>query len=146
MDLDLTDVGDSEQATRSLREWCTQLGYRVKAGGTDINFLLQGGRRWIIGLKANPTENHRIIATCVFRIAPNSMERDAWLRFVNQLNSSYNLCTFCVNTEGHFEIQYNLPFLDKLSPRLFRNFINYADGSLGMVMERHEDVLGTGLQ
>ena len=42
MNLDLTDVDDNEEATRALRAWCQQLGYRVKDSDGDVNFAVRG--------------------------------------------------------------------------------------------------------
>jgi hypothetical protein len=146
MELDLTDVGENEQATESLRKWCEAIGYRVKSNEEGGNFMLQGERRWILSVKASRTENHRIVATCIFRTNPEVMGRDEWLKFVNKINTDYNVCKFCLNDSDDFEVQYNLQFLEKLPPRMFRNFISYADGTLGIVLDRHRDVFGAALQ
>jgi hypothetical protein len=146
MELDLTDVGENEQATESLRKWCEALGYRVMAHKEGGLFTLRGGHLWNLYVKASRTENHRIVAACMLRTNPEAMGRDEWLKFVNKINTVYNVCKFCLNDRDELEIHYHLEFMEKLPPRMFRNFIFGADEQLAYVMDRHSVVFAIALQ
>ena len=146
MDLDLADCDDNEKATAALREWCQQLGYRIEAGKSDISFLLQAQRRWVLSVKAHPDENHRLVATCLFATHPGYMTKEEWFAFTNRLNVTYNICKFSFDDDHNFMIVYSLHFLEKISPRLFRNFIAHADRSLMLVFQQEMSVLEEALK
>ena len=146
MNLDLTDVDDNEEATRALRAWCQQLGYRVKDSDGDVNFVILGARRWIVGIKANRNGNHRLLATCIFGTVPGAMSREEWQKFCNDLNAHLNIGKFCLNGADTFESQFSLNFLESLNPVLFRNFITSIDEALAYVLNEHRDVLGAALE
>lgn len=146
MNLDLTEIDDNEEATLALRAWCQQLGYRIKDGDGDERFIIQGARRWIIGIKANRNGNHRLLATCVFRTAPAAMSREEWHKFCNDLNAQLNIGKFCLSGADIFESQFSLYFLESLNPVLFRNFITSIDEALAYVLNEHRGVLGAALE
>lgn len=146
MDLDLTDFEDNEKATGALRQWCQQMGYRIETGKSDVSFLLQLQRRWVLSVKANPEENHRLVATCYFTTQPGYMTKEEWCAFTNRLNVTYNICKFSLDDDQDFVIQYNLHFLEKMSPRLFRNFITHADRTLLRVFKEESAVLEEALK
>ena len=106
MNLDLTDVDDNEEATRALREWCQQLGYRVKDSDGDVNFVILGARRWIVGIKANRNGNHRLLATCIFGTVPGAMSREEWQKFCNDLIERFIFTTFY--TKFFFNHYFNI--------------------------------------
>lgn len=146
MNLDLTDCDDNAEATRAVREWCQQLGYRTKDTDDDASFVIVGARRWILALKANRNGNHRLLATCFFGTVPGAMSKEEWHKFCNDLNARLNIGKFCLTGSEMFETQFSLYFLETLNPVLFRNFIASIDEALAYVLSEHRAVLGAALE
>ena len=146
MQLDLTDIDDNEEATRALRDWCHQLGYRTKDADGDLSFVIIGARRWIIDIKANRNSNHRLLATCIFGTNQGYMGKEEWHKFCNDINARLNIGKFCLNEADMFEIQFSLYFLESLNPRLFRNFLSQIDEALAHVLSEYREVLSSALE
>jgi len=146
MNLDLIGIDDNEAATRSLREWCQQLGYRTKDADGDVSFVVVGARRWIIGIKADRNSNHRLVATCIFGTTPGYMSKEEWHKFCNDINARLNIGKFCLNDADMFEIQFSLYFLETLNPRLFRNFLAQIDDSMAHILKEYRVVLEAALE
>lgn len=146
MRLDLTDIDDNEAATRSLREWCQQLGFRIKDSDDGLRFVVLGARRWIVSVKANKNGNHRLLATCVFGTVAGYMGKDEWHKFCNDINARLNIGKFCLNDADMFEIQFSLYFLESLDPRLFRNFLAHIDEGTTHVLTENREILSGALE
>ena len=139
MDLDLADCDDNEKATAALREWCQQLGYRIEAGKSDISFLLQAERRWVLSVKAHPDENHRLVATCLFATHPGYMTKEEWFAFTNRLNVTYNICKFSFDADADLCCQQALYVDGELTPGLWRGFLDQCDLAISWAFEHHKD-------
>jgi len=148
MDLDLTNCDDNAQATRGLVDWCKNLGFDVELGRSGATFAIVSRFKWFGDVKASARHNHRLVLLAYFSSKKfGGRSQSEWCEFLNRVNCEQNVCKFCRDADGDMILQVCLHFMDKLSPRMLRNFLTMNDEALAHIMYQQESgFLGSALE
>ena len=144
VDLDISKAADNDQeATKLLYKMAEDIGCNVSQFNGKTFILSQGSRSIQIIVKAGDTIPDRIIGYVGFRGKKENVNSEKFSSLANRINKKYNMCTTTYDDDGGFTLRYNLTFDDRLSPKLFRRWIDSVVDSSDYVLEQEKELAAT---
>jgi hypothetical protein len=138
MNLELGDSEDDLAAVASFHDWAQNLGYKTtlrpdgKAVGVRGRYGFDLHFRNIPGMK-------RLIMRCYFPSNPDRADMPGRFALANQINSSFNIGTFWFDADADFACQFVLPFQDRLTPALWREFFSFSESGVTQIIQQHAE-------
>lgn len=140
-DLDISKVGDSnEEATKLLYRMAEDIGCTVSSYDGKSFVLSQAGNRISMVVKANETFPDRIIGYVGFRGKKENMNLEKFSSLANRINKKYNMCTVTYDNDGGFTFRYTISFDDRLTPRLFKGWVDSIVQSLDYILSNEKEI------
>jgi hypothetical protein len=140
-DLDLSKVGDNnEEATKLLYRMAEDIGCNVSSYDGKLFILAQAGTRISICVKANETDPDRIIGYVGYRGKKENMNLEKFSSLANRVNKKYNMCTVTYDNDGGFTFRYNISFDNRLTPRLFKGWVDSIVESANYILTNEKEL------
>lgn len=122
--LDLKGIDDNLVAAKRTKAFLAKLGYDAEFPTKDPSdgiWIKDMGVGFTIRAFANDAGLDRLIISCgTPGLGPANLRSKVALSALNDLNSTFNTCTFSLTPEGDLVFTFHLGFSDTLDGQLFR--------------------------
>ena len=140
-DLDISKVGDSnEEATKLLYRMAEDIGCTVSSYDGKSFILSQSGTRIVCTVKTFETNPDRVIGYLFYKGKKQNMNSEKLCSLANRINTNYNMCTVTYDADGGFTFKYNLFFDNRLTPRLFKGWVDSIVESSDYILNKEKEL------
>lgn len=138
MNLELGETDDDLTATAAFHEWVSKLGYKASLRPDGKIVGVRGRYGFDIHFRNTPSMK-RLIMRCYFPSNSERADMPGRHALANKINSSFNIGTFWFDADADFACQFVLPFEERLSPALWREFFSFCEAGVTQVIQHHGD-------
>lgn len=138
MNLEMSENDDDAAAAAAFHDWARDLGYKVSLRPDGKVVGIRGRYGFDIHFRNGPAMK-RLIMRCYF---PSNADRDDMpgrFALANKINSSFNIGTFWFDADADFACQFVLPFEERMTPALWREFFSFCEIGVTQVIQHHAD-------
>ena len=141
-ELDITKASDSNsEATKQLFRMAEDIGCTVEKYDNDSFKLNQGGLVLLVSVMAMESNLDRLDVHVFFRGNKLNIKSEKFAFLVNRINSKYSACTVTYDeTDGSFIIRWAMPFDNKLSAKVFRQWIDSVVSGTKYVLDKEPEL------